>query len=172
VSEERWAPIAEWEGFYAVSTEGRIRSEARIVSRSDGSQQSVRERVLKLGVHSGGYLSVVLCRDGIPRSVFVHRIVLQAFVGPCPRGMESRHLDGDKANPRLGNLAWGTPVENAADRARHGRQVSGERVGNSKLTRVAVDRIRLDGRAHTKIAADFGVSQTMISRIKRGAAWA
>lgn len=50
----------------------------------------------------------------------VHRLVLTAFVGPCPEGMECRHLDGDAANNRLSNLCWGTREENIADSKRNG----------------------------------------------------
>src|SRR5271166_1685861 len=46
---------------------------------------------------------------------FGHTLVLLTFVGPCPEGYECRHLDGNPANNRLRNLAWGTRLENAAD---------------------------------------------------------
>lgn len=49
----------------------------------------------------------------------VHHIVLTTFVGPCPEGLECRHLDGVKTNCRLSNLAWGTVTENAEDRKKH-----------------------------------------------------
>lgn len=51
---------------------------------------------------------------------YVHRLVLEAFVGPCPPGKQCRHLNGDKADNKLTNLAWGTPSENNYDRVRHG----------------------------------------------------
>lgn len=50
----------------------------------------------------------------------VHRLVLQAFVGPCPDGQQVRHLDGDKENNNLRNLRYGTGAENTADKVRHG----------------------------------------------------
>ena len=64
-----------------------------------------------------GHMSVFLGRDD---QRLVHRLVLEAFVGPCPEGMECRHLDGNPGNNRLDNLAWGTPKENFADSMRHG----------------------------------------------------
>jgi hypothetical protein len=64
-----------------------------------------------------GHIAVRVGRIGYR---FVHRLVLEAFVGPCPEGMECRHLDGDPANNRLENLRWGTHRENAADQVRHG----------------------------------------------------
>lgn len=64
-----------------------------------------------------GYLAVSL--SGKSRR-YIHRLVLQAFVGPCPDGSECRHLDGNPRNNRLENLCWGTRKENTADSVRHG----------------------------------------------------
>jgi hypothetical protein len=50
----------------------------------------------------------------------VHRLVLEAFVGPAPEGHEARHIDDVKTNCRLTNLAWGTRAENLADRTKNG----------------------------------------------------
>jgi hypothetical protein len=66
--------------------------------------------------HKKGYLTVKLC--GLTRKV--HEVILTTFVGPCPDGMECRHLDGNPANSALSNLAWGTHLENEADKLRHG----------------------------------------------------
>ena len=49
----------------------------------------------------------------------VHRMVLEAFVGPCPEGMQCRHLNDVKNDNRLNNLAWGTRKENSADAIRN-----------------------------------------------------
>lgn len=54
------------------------------------------------------------------RNVLAHRLVLEAFVGPCPEGMQACHNDGDRMNTRVGNLRWDTPKANSADRWRHG----------------------------------------------------
>lgn len=50
----------------------------------------------------------------------VHRLVLEAFVGPCPEGMEGCHGDGDPTNNSLGNLRWDTATSNQLDKVRHG----------------------------------------------------
>lgn len=65
------------------------------------------------------YLQVRLKWNGKSRLCRVHRLVLDAFMGPCPAGHECRHLDGNPVNNRLDNLCWGTPLENAADRKDH-----------------------------------------------------
>lgn len=68
-----------------------------------------------------------LRRDGRSKTINVNVLVLTAFVGPKPPGHVSRHLDGTRDNNVLGNLAWGTPSENAADADRHGLVPRGER---------------------------------------------
>lgn len=68
------------------------------------------------GSKSHGYLVVTL--DGHPHRV--HRLILETYVGPCPKGMECRHFDGIRDNNKLENLCWGTRLENTQDAMRHG----------------------------------------------------
>ena len=79
----------------------------------------------------GRYFCVNLCRDGKKKAHRIHRLVLEAFVGPCPEGMECRHKDDDKSNNRLDNLSWGTRMENAADRIANGNQWRGEQINTA-----------------------------------------
>ena len=112
-------PITGWPG-YEVSDEGRIRSVDRIVLRSNGTRQTFKGRVLKQTWDTEGdlgHLTVTVYR----KRRKVHQIVLTAFVGVAPDGMEGCHNDGDPANNRLGNLRWDTHRNNSLDRIRHGR---------------------------------------------------
>ena len=85
-----------------------------------------------------GYLGVNLCKNGLMKMGDIHRLVLETFVGPCPAGMECRHLDDNPTNNNLDNLKWGTRKENIADSIKHGTHKipdnRGERQGLSKLT--------------------------------------
>lgn len=115
---ERWAPISGWEGLYSASDRGRIRSETRHVVSRWGGLKIVRSRILASGRSGSGYLHVTLAREGAAYRVSVHRLVLEAFVGPCPPGMECRHHpDNCRTNNRLENLSWGTHSQNMRDRA-------------------------------------------------------
>jgi hypothetical protein len=68
-----------------------------------------------------GYYRVNLDRDGKTYSRLVHRLVLEAFVGPRPAGMEARHFpDQAKTNCCLDNLSWDTHTENMRDKKRKG----------------------------------------------------
>ena len=73
-----------------------------------------------------GYLRVRLTVHGERRRHRVHCLVLKAFVGERPSpNHDARHLDGNRQNNRLFNLAWGTRRDNARDRERHGNTSRG-----------------------------------------------
>ncbi|WP_082946294.1 NUMOD4 motif-containing HNH endonuclease [Mycobacterium sp. E1747] len=106
---EQWRPVLGFEGLYEVSDRGRVRSliTGKVVKPHVGNQRGHLRISLKQ--HAGPY-----------KGLYVHRLVLEAFVEPFRKGMECRHLDGDPTNNRLENLRWGTQSENNLDRVKHG----------------------------------------------------
>ena len=88
--------------------------------------------------------------------------------------MQVAHWDGDRTNPRLGNLRYATPLDNAADKHRHRTTARG--VGNG-MHKVTDDEIReiiahySAGEIQVRIAERYGISQSQVSNIVRGAAW-
>ena len=118
---EQWRPVVGYEGMYEVSDLGRVRSVERVVPRGDGTYR-IAERILKQGV-TGRNLDrlVVNLYSDKPVKHYVHHLVLEAFVGPRPPGMESCHWDDDPSNNRLENLRWDTMSANRHDRVRNGR---------------------------------------------------
>ena len=169
---EQWRPIEGWID-YEVSDLGRVRSRDRVTERNCRPRW-LRGKVLKGEIRSKGYPSVVLCddRERVKRSV--HRLVLEAFVGPCPPEHECRHLDGDRENTRLENLAWGTRAENNRDKLDHGTHNRGERHSMAKLTEDDVREIRAalaSGETHRSIAARFGVAEVTVWSVANGDTW-
>ena len=164
-----------YEGLYEVSSYGRIRSlpRQRRGGRSGNGMRTVRERILK--PKPGKYPAVSLRRCADPMTFNVHTLVLLAFVGPCPDGMEACHGDGNKWNCNLGNLRWDTPSSNHDDRVRHGVSNRGERCGTAKLTEAQVGDIRslyAAGRmTQAVLAARYGVAQSQISHIINRKRW-
>lgn len=118
------------------------------------------------------YAGLTLWVDGAPIFVHVHRLVLEAFVGPRPPGQVARHLNGRSRDNRLSNLCWGTQAENAADSVDHGTFSQGERHGMSKLDRAKVLEIRGSTETGVTLARRFGVAPTTITAVRRGKAWA
>lgn len=92
---------------------------------------------------TGGRMLVNLTHPNGNRKIFtVSRLMLIAFVGPCPEGMECCHYDGNYRNNRLENLRWDTPSENSRDKIRHGTHNRGARCYIAKLTEEQVREIR------------------------------
>lgn len=119
---ELWKPIAEAPG-YEVSDLGRVRCWN---PRNHVAHAPAEPRLLKPDIHLG-YLRVKLGKHG-PRR-WVHRLVLEAFVGPRPPGAVARHVQtNDPTDNRPCNLAWGTHKENTADRVRHGTSARGRSI--------------------------------------------
>lgn len=121
-----------------------------------------------------GYLRVYLSQDGKENTVYVHAMVLTTFVGPCPEGLQCRHLDGNPANNHVTNLAWGTRLENDRDKLLHGTKQLGEEVNGAKLKASDVLEIRrraANGERKSDIAKDFPVNHTTISRIVLRKTW-
>ncbi len=162
--EERWVPVVvpEFEDLYEVSDQGSIR-------------RTSTKRVLKPGNHPRGYLSAVLSGRGIRTTVLLHRVVLEAFTGPCPEGEETRHGNGIRTDNRLENLSWGTSAQNEEDKRRHGTHQIGERNGMSKFSEEQVREIQRryadGGESQRTLAAAYGCSQGTISRLVTGVRW-
>jgi hypothetical protein len=116
---ECWLPVVGYESSYVVSDRGRVKSISRIVPFGRGTR-CVPSVVLKPTLNNRGRLVVGLSVNGCVKLFLVHRLVLRAFKGPCPLGMEGCHNDGDAANNALENLRWDTHLENIRDQARHG----------------------------------------------------
>jgi hypothetical protein len=112
---ERWLPVVDYEGSYAVSDQGRVKGLPR--TTEDGKRLS--GRMLKPWREPDGRLAVSLRKGGIKKNHRVHQLVAAAFIGPQPEGLETRHLDDDLDNNRLTNLAYGTSKENKADMLRN-----------------------------------------------------
>ncbi len=109
-----------------------------------------------------------------PHQKSVHGLVLEAFIGLRPRGMEACHNDGNRNNPNVANLRWDTRKNNHADKKMHGTWQGGERGSNVKLNNKQVRVIKWALRVGAKqdnLAKLFNVAQVTISAIKMGKTW-
>lgn len=130
---ERWLPVVGYEGYYDVSDRGRVRSLDRTSTPRGRAPYRRPGRILVLCPLSSGHLVVKLYAKGHrPRTVRVHTLVLEAFVGSCPTGLEACHWDGRPANNRRTNLRWDTRSANVLDSVRHGTHVSNQQRKVSK----------------------------------------
>jgi hypothetical protein len=118
---ERWLPVPGYEESYEVSDRGRVRSLTRVVITKNGHSMTKAGRILRPGSRRSGHLAVGLCSGGEQQNVLIHRIVLEAFVGPCPGGMEACHENDIPFDNRLSNLRWDVRSANSADAVRNGK---------------------------------------------------
>ena len=111
----------------------------------------------------------------------VHRLVAEAFLGPRPEGLDTRHGPGGTRDNRIVNLCYGTRIENEEDKKRDGTFNHGgpggygEQNRNSKLTEAAVLNMRAlyaNGMRQVELAAWFEVTQATVSQIVRRKTWA
>jgi hypothetical protein len=114
---ENWLPIPGHPG-YEVSDLGRVRSLGWVTVDTIGRRQPHRAQMLTPCTRPGrDYLHVSL-GAGVNRPV--HHLVLSAFVGTRPAGLDGCHNDGDPTNNRVSNLRWDTKKSNSQDVIKHG----------------------------------------------------
>ena len=114
---EEWRMLSN--GFYEASNLGRVR-------RAKPAKRTFVGKVLKQ-LQSGRYPHVILCFDAkIKKQCNVHRLIAEAFLGPCPDGMVVNHKDLNKSNASAENLEYVTPEENRAHAKTNGAYPSGD----------------------------------------------
>lgn len=160
-----------FEGVYSISDAGVVLSHAREVRHYRGGTSSRRARTLAQRVNRWGYPQVNLYRDCKSRTFKVATLVLLAFKGPAPVGMEACHNDGVRTNSLRSNLRWGTRQSNVDDKQLHGTSPEGERNGRSHIKADDARAIRVDRRTGDVIGAQYGITRAMVNRIRRGDAW-
>lgn len=161
-----WRPVVGYEQSHEVSQDGQIRSLGRVLVDSLGRSRTIPGKLIKPTKKTNGYMHITLNAGGRQKTLHVHRVVLEAFVGPCPEGMEALHRNGVQSDNRLANLRWGTHLENCIDRSKHGGS-------GTVLNYQLAQQIRgMKGQAtQVEIARQFGVSQPMVGKILMGRFW-
>lgn len=105
-----------------------------------------------------------------------HRVAFELWVGPVPDGKMVCHKCDNKKCINPEHLFCGTGSDNQQDsvsKGRHKNQVyHGEDHPNSKLSSGDVLRIRRSTASHRKLAKQFGVCKTTISKIKNNTSYA
>ena len=168
---EHWKEIPGWGHLYEVSSLGRVRSKDKYVRAAHNSVAIRRGRVLTPVIKHRGYRAVTLADGEVREQHFIHALVLAAFVGPRPDNQVARHIDDDRDNNTLANLAYGTQVENNADALRNKVKPVGERHGRAVLTEKEVIAIRASKAHPAALSAVYGVTEGHIKAIRSRRVW-
>jgi hypothetical protein len=171
---QEWKSVPGYEGFYDVSSSGRIRYARDTLHRRAGDP--VRVVITKFG-----YIRVFLYH-GYPRRWYhVHRLIALTFLGANPPGRHQvNHIDGNKQNNTVVNLEWCSPAENIHHSYRIGlkggeKEIRGvDRVGHKLNDEIVRHIRRTKGRygTYAETAAHFGISHQVLWRIYVRKDWA
>jgi hypothetical protein len=171
--QEEWKFIQGFGGRYEVSNYGFVRS---YLQKGTNKMMSEPQRGIAGTLEPSGYIALTLSAGNKKRTIRAHRLVLEAFIGGCPNGMECCHKDNNKSNNKLSNLEWNTHRANIMEYGGHvAIGAKGEQALNSKLTNDDVRVIReraISGETHAQIAKDFPVQRRNVTRIVNRRRWA
>jgi len=165
---EQWKPVIGYEELYEVSSLGNVRQSFSGFKTKSGY-------ILKQPTTGAGYKRVTLYHP--KKSIFVHVLMLEAFVCPRPDGMVTNHKNSNKADNRLDNLEWVTQQENVEHAIDTGHFFTpvGEQCGPSKLTAKQVKEIRrlysTGDYTQAALGERYSVSDVLVSRIVRRLNW-
>jgi hypothetical protein len=121
---EKWLDIVGYEGYYRISSLGRVKSLGRQIyveqSRYDKPRKVIwKPRILKPATSKLGrnrtkcsYAKVVLRKNGVSKNYEVHRLVAKAFIPNPDRKTDVNHLDFNGLNNEVSNLEWCSKLEN------------------------------------------------------------
>jgi hypothetical protein len=170
--QERWIPVVGYEGLYEVSDAGRVKSLV------PSKKRPIAGHVLTPKRSGQGYLCVALYRHGKPTTITIHQLVMRAFVGAVPDGMNVNHRDGKKKNNLLSNLEYVSYSENSRHALSKGlsHPVSprGQANGNASITETQAISIAQQlhaGERPCNIAREMGISAWPVYDIKARRKW-
>ena len=167
---EEWRGVVGYDKWYSISNIGRIKR----ISPGRGTAVGRLENPI---ITDSGYFRVPLSCNGARSNKQVHHLVMEAFIGPRPRGLVCNHKDGDKLNNRVDNLEYVTSSENTKHAYRIGlmKRRYGEDAPNSRLTEVKVREIKILLSQHEltqrEISEKYNTTQTTISDILHKKRW-
>lgn len=158
-SGEEWKPIVGFETNYEVSNQGRVRRIWR------GSGKIVNRPLSPLKTKFG-YFRVCLFKEDARKYCHIHRLVMAAFIGALPEGMQVNHKDGDKENNSLENLEYVTAAENTHHACETGLR-------HHRLTKPLIyELLAQKGRvSQCELGRRYKMNQSQISMLFSGKIW-
>lgn len=136
-----------------------------------GKVLGLRGRVLRPAATGSGHLGVDLQLVSGPKTVKVHSMVAEVWIGKRPKGQVVNHKDGIKAHNHVSNLEYVTPSANVVHAFDNDLRAIGEDrsdvVMTNKLAYKIAKRLQA-GHRNCEIAQEFNVSRFNVTDIKLG----
>jgi hypothetical protein len=112
---DTWVDIPDYEGYYQINPDGRVRSVDRVVMSKGGTTRRIRGKQLQPSFNNMGYPQYQLSKNHKSKNFSLHRLLAIVFI-PNPDNLPIvRHLNDNIMDYRLENLAWGTRRDNSLD---------------------------------------------------------
>lgn len=113
--QEIFLPVKEkdLEGHYEISNLGRVKSLHRVILKSNGINNTIKESIRKTRLLYHGYEALIIKNNKRQLHFTIHRLVALAFIPNPDNKPEVNHKDGNKTNNHVNNLEWSTRSENA-----------------------------------------------------------
>jgi len=163
---EIWKPIKNFEGFYEVSSFGRIRSIDRYVLYSNNKKYFHKGKILKSS-YTNRYEHVSLQKERKRITKLVHRLVAEAFILNKNKYPQINHIDGNRRNNNYFNLEWTTQSENMKHAYRIGLQNQVKRSKRVAQLSLDGDIIRIFD-STIQASKETGIERSWIRRICQG----
>lgn len=159
--QETWKDILGYEGFYKISSIGRV--------------YICRTNKIKASHSRNTYLSVLLSKNAITKNFTIHRLVAVAFLPNPLNKAQVNHINGIKTDNRVENLEWSTSLENIRHSIENNLKnvAVGSRCRAAKLNDSDVIKIRsiAENFSRDQIGRMFGVTGSTVRRIVSRKIW-
>lgn len=151
--------IKGYEGIYEINELGKVRSADRIVNSKDERTMHYKGKELKQSIDQGGYAIITLYKNGVAKTFRVHRLVAETFL-PNPDNLpQIHHLNHDRKDNRIQNLAWATITE---QRDEHWRAAKGTKL---RVVGHGIDKIFISAKA---VQRELGIADTNALMVAKG----
>lgn len=158
-----WKDIPDYP-IYKINKVGQVISKARktkYVKCGKSETRMTKDRLLKPNIDKYGYHVVTLYKNGRPKTLKVHRLVLLAFIGPSK--LDCNHINGVKSDNRIENLEYCSVSQNNHHKT--------QKLGHGKLSKSDVINIFKSDERPTLLAKRCNVDYRHIWAIKNGVRW-
>lgn len=155
-----WKWVVGQEGLFEISDIGEVRSYKGI---GRIPKQMASHHPIKPCKDGRGYFNFTIREGGRNKVLPIHIEVAKAFILNPNNYKLVRHLNDDKEDNRVSNLAWGTHSDNMKDAIRNGKNPTKNNFGEGLILFLYSSE-----RSCKSLAARYSVSPSMISKIKNG----